>query len=98
MELPPYWQDLCDLGKLVSEGWLFCNSFNTEMATGGVESGNPPFEAGASQRDMDYMHIINLDKAIEVAQSGNTVDVKGFPVITLDTSIEEGLLYFAPEP
>ena len=47
MELPPYWQDLCDAGKLVSEGWVFCNSFNTEMATGGVEDGNPPFEAGA---------------------------------------------------
>ena len=37
MELPPYWQDLCDAGKNVSEGWIFCNSFNTEMATGGVE-------------------------------------------------------------
>jgi nitrous-oxide reductase len=98
IELPPYWQDLCDAGKNVSEGWLFCNSFNTEMATGGVEDGNPPFEAGASQRDMDYMHIINLDKAIEVAQSGNTFDVKGFPVISLDTAVEEGLLYFAPEP
>ena len=96
IELPPYWQDLCDAGKLVSEGWIFCNSFNTEMATGGVEDGNPPFEAGASQRDMDYMHIINLDKAIEVAQAGNTMDVKGFPVIPLDTAIEEGLLYFAP--
>ena len=41
IELPPYWQDLCDAGKNVSEGWLFCNSFNTEMATGGVEDGNP---------------------------------------------------------
>ena len=42
MELPPYWQDLCDAGKLVSDGWVFCNSFNTEMATGGVEDGNAP--------------------------------------------------------
>ena len=98
MELPPYWQDLCDAGKNVSEGWIFCNSFNTEMATGGVEDGNPPFEAGASQRDMDYLHIIDLDKAIEVAQGGNTVDVNGFPVIPLDTAIQEELLYFAPEP
>ncbi len=98
MELPPYWQDLCDAGKLVSEGWIFCNSFNTEMATGGVEDGEAPFEAGASQNDMDYLHIINLDKAIEVAQGGNTVEVNGFPVIPLETAIEEGLLYFAPEP
>jgi nitrous-oxide reductase len=98
MELPPYWQDLCDAGKLVSDGWIFCNSFNSEMATGGVESGDPPFEAGASQNDMDLMHIINLDKAAEVASSGKTMEVNGFPVIPLGTSLEEGLLYFAPEP
>ncbi len=98
LELPPYWQDLCDAGKLVSDGWVFCNSFNTEMATGGVEDGNPPFESGASQRDMDYLHIINLDKAVEVAQAGNTIEVNGFRVVPLQTSIDEGLLYFAPEP
>ncbi|GIX48537.1 MAG: hypothetical protein KatS3mg131_2748 [Candidatus Tectimicrobiota bacterium] len=40
--------------------------FNTEMATGGIEEGKPPFEAGASQRDMDYLHVINLRKAAEV--------------------------------
>lgn len=98
MELPPYWQDICDAGKLVSEGWVFCNSFNVEMATGGVEEGNPPFEAGASQRDMDYLHIIDLEKAVEVAQSGNVTQIDGFDVITMDTAVEEGLLYFAPEP
>ncbi len=98
LELPPYWQDLCDAGKLVSEGWVFCNSFNTEMATGGIESGNPPFEAGASQRDMDYLHIINLNKAAEVAAAGKTMEVNGFNVIPLETSIAEGLVYFAPEP
>ena len=46
VELPPYWQDLADAGKLSSDGWVFQNSFNTEMATGGIEDGNPPFEAG----------------------------------------------------
>ncbi len=98
MEMPPYWQDLCDPGKKVSEGWVFCNSFNTEMSTGGVEEGNPPFEAGASQRDMDYLHIINLKKAAEVVKAGKVTQINGFNVITLDTAIEEGLLYFAPEP
>ena len=98
MEMPPYWQDLCDAGKLVSEGWIFCNSFNTERATGGVEEGNPPFEAGASQRDMDYMHVINLEKAAQVAAAGNTVEVNGFPVLSLQTAIDEELLYFVPEP
>jgi len=99
MELPPYWQDLCDAGKLVSEGWVFCGSFNTELATGLGEDGTGvPFEAGASARDRDYLHIINLDKAVEVAQAGNTFDVNGFPVIGLQTTLDEGLLYFAPEP
>lgn len=98
MELPPYWQDLCDAGKKVSEGWVFCNSFNTEMSTGGIEQGNPPFEAGASQRDMDYLHIINLKKAAEVVAAGKAKQINGFKVIPLETSIAEGLLYFAPEP
>ncbi len=98
MELPPYWQDICDAGKKVSDGWIFCNSFNTEVSTGGVEDGNPPFEAGASQRDMDYLHIINLKKATEIAASGKTVKINGFNVISLDTTVKENLLYFAPEP
>jgi nitrous-oxide reductase len=99
MELPPYWQDLCDAGKLESEGWVFCGSFNTELATGtGLDGTGENFEAGASARDRDYLHVINLDKAVEIAQAGNTFDVNGFPVIGLQTSIDEGLLYFVPEP
>ncbi len=98
MELPPYWQDLCDAGKGVSEGWVFCNSINTEMATGGIESGNPPFEAGVSQNTHDYLHAINLKAAEAVAQAGNTVDINGMRVIPLETVNENGLLYFVPEP
>ena len=99
IELPPYWQDLCDSGKKVSEGWIFCNSINTELATGGIEQGLPPFEAGVSQRDMDYMHVINLEKAAEVAkQPGKTTEISGVDVIPLDVAISEGLLYFIPEP
>ncbi|MFG0284513.1 MAG: Sec-dependent nitrous-oxide reductase [Phycisphaerales bacterium JB039] len=98
IELPPYWQDLFDAGKLASDGWVFGNSFNTELATGGIESGKPPYEAGASQRDNDYMHVINLRKAAEVYQAGKVERIKDFPVIPLATAIEEGLLYFIPEP
>ena len=99
MELPPYWQDLCDAGKLVSDGWIFCGSFNTERATGaGPDGTGEQFEAGASARDRDYLHVINLDKAAEIAAAGNTFDVNGFPMISLQTSIDEGLLYFVPEP
>ncbi|MDX1643102.1 MAG: Sec-dependent nitrous-oxide reductase [Thermoanaerobaculia bacterium] len=98
LELPPYWQDLCDAGKGVSEGWAFCNSFNTEMALGGIESGNPPFEAGASQRDMDYLHIFDWKKAAELVADGRASQINGFDVLTLDVLTEEGVLYFVPEP
>ncbi|MCB0154465.1 MAG: Sec-dependent nitrous-oxide reductase [Anaerolineae bacterium] len=98
IELPPYWQDLCDAGKLASDGWVFCNSLNAERATGGVEDGNPPFEAGASQGDTDYMHLINLVKAEEVFKAGLASEVNGFAVISLQTAIDEELLYLTPEP
>ncbi len=98
LELPPYWQDLCDAGKLVSDGWIFCNSFNTELATGGIESGNPPFEAGASRNTTDYLHIINLEAAVAVYESGQTVEIEGMPVIPLDVAVANDLLFFTPEP
>lgn len=98
IELPPYWQDLCDAGKKVSEGWIFCNSFNTEMATGGIELGNPPFEAGTARNDTDYLHIIDWQKAAEVYEAGNYDMINDMAVISLQTAIDENLLYFTPEP
>jgi nitrous-oxide reductase len=98
IELPPYWQDLCDAGKGVSEGWFFCNSFNTEMATGGVELGNPPFEAGTTQNDTDYLHIVDWKKAEQVFKDGKGEKVNGITVISMETAIAENILYFTPEP
>lgn len=98
IETPPYWQDLCDAGKLVSAGLVFCGSFNTEMATGGIEDGNPPFEAGASQADMDYLHIFDIDKAIAALDAGKARIINGFRVIPLEVAAAEGILHFAPEP
>jgi len=98
LELPPYWQDLADAGKNASDGYFFINSFNAEMATGGVEKGQPPFEAGASKRDMDYLHIIDWKKAEAAFKAGKFEKINGFPVIKIETSITEGILHFAPEP
>jgi len=98
IEVPPYWQDLCDAGKLVSDGWGFCNSINTELAVGGIETGQPPFEAGVSQRDMDYMHIFNWKKAEEVFKAGKVEEINGIAVIRMKTAVDEGVLYLAPEP
>ncbi|MCC6315547.1 MAG: Sec-dependent nitrous-oxide reductase [Thermomicrobiales bacterium] len=98
IELPPYWQDLADAGKGPSDGWMFSNSFNTEMATGGILEGHPPVEAGASMHDMDYLSVINWRKAAEVAAAGKTEDIKGMPMIRMATAVEEGILFQVPEP
>ncbi|TVQ30206.1 MAG: Sec-dependent nitrous-oxide reductase [Phycisphaeraceae bacterium] len=98
LELPPYWQDLVQVGWGPSDGWLFMNSINTELHTGGVLEGEPPFETGVSQSDMDFMHIIPWRKAVETFEAGKFDRIKGFPVISLDTIRSEELLYFAPEP
>ena len=98
IELPPYMQDLTDAGKLASDGWVFLNSFNTERAWGGTLEGNPPMESGASQNDMDYMHLIDWHAAEKVVQAGKTETIAELPVIRLQTAIDEGLLYFVPEP
>jgi nitrous-oxide reductase len=98
IELPPYSQDLSDAGKLVSDGWSFTNSFCAERYVGGIEKGRPPFEAGCSQNDTDYLHIINWKKAEEVYKAGKVTKINNHPVITLQTAIDEGLVYLVAEP
>ncbi|MCL4211591.1 MAG: Sec-dependent nitrous-oxide reductase [Phycisphaeraceae bacterium] len=98
LELPPYWQDLFDAGKGVSDGWIFGNSINTELATGSATVNDKNyFEAGASQNETDYLHIINWKKAEQVFKAGKATKVKGFNVLSLQTCIDEGILFFAPE-
>ncbi|WP_455219489.1 hypothetical protein, partial [Kaarinaea lacus] len=60
-EMPPYSQDLSDAGKKVSDGWGFTNSFCSERYVGGGD--RPPFEAGCSAKDTDFLHITNWKKA-----------------------------------
>lgn len=98
IELPPYMQDLADSGKLASDGWMFINSLNTEMAFGGNLEGRPPLESGASQNDMDYLHVINWRKAEEVVNAGKFETVAGTRLIRIQTAIDEGLLHFVGEP
>ena len=98
VELPPYWQDLADAGKGPSDGWMFSNSLNTELSYGGILQGQPPVEAGASMRDMDYMSVINWRKAEEVAAGGGAEDKLGMRMIPLATAVNEGILYQIPEP
>jgi nitrous-oxide reductase len=98
LELPPYTQDLADAGKGASYGWAFINSYNAERATGGTDYGQPTLEAGASQLDFDFLHLINWEKAEKVVAAGKFEVINGLRVISLETSIAEGLLYLVPEP
>jgi len=98
IELPPYTQDLADAGKLGSDGWAFINSFNTEMAVGGTLQGKPPIESGASQNDMDYLHVINWKHAEELVDAGRATTIKGVKVLPLAVTAAEGVLALIGEP
>jgi len=97
-EFPPYTQDLSDAGKLDSYGWGFTNSFCTEMYYGGMESGRPPFEAGCSSKDVDYLHVTNWEKAAELVKNGMYEIINGHKVITIDMAVENDLFFLVPEP
>ena len=57
--MPPYLRDLAGAGKGRSDGWMFWDAFNAEMATGGVLEGHPPVESCAWKHDIDYLKFIN---------------------------------------
>ena len=98
LELPPYFQDLTDAGKLVSDGWSFTNSFNSELATPEDYKGGPPMEVGASQNDMDFMHIINWRGAEALVKSGKVSKRNGMFFIPIEQAVDAGVLYLLPEP
>jgi len=98
IELPPYTQDLADAGKLASYGYGFVNTYNTEMAVGGNAEGGEPLEIGSIKNDFDFLNIIDWKKAEQVVADGKFDVVNGMRMIRLQTAIDEGLLYFAPEP
>ena len=97
VELPPYAQDLADAGKLVSDGWVFINSWNTEMSAGSEGKGKPFTESGASQNDQDYLHIIDWKKAEQLVKDGKTKTINGMRVIPLDVAASEHVLTFIGE-
>ena len=99
LELPPYMQDLSDAGKNASDGWGFTNSFNTEMYTGGIEVGMPPFEAGMSRNDTDFLHVYNWKKLAKLAKSkANYKMVNGMKIISIKTAVKNNAIFLIPEP
>ncbi len=98
-ELPPYSQDLSDAGKGPSYGWGFTNSFCSERYVGGIEKGRPPFEAGCSSKDTDFLHVTNWKKAEELIKAGKIGHkVNGMTLISMKEAVANGLLYLIPEP
>jgi len=92
----PYSQDLSDAGKGPSNGWGFTNSFCSERYVGG--EGRPPFEAGCSAKDTDFMHVTNWKKAAELVAAGKVKKVNGSYLISMKQAVKEGILYLIPEP
>ena len=97
-EMGPYSQDLSDAGKGPSYGWGFTNSFCSERYVGGTERGRPPFEAGCSAKDTDFLHITNWKKAAELVAAGKVKKSKGSYLIPMEQAIKENLLFLVPEP
>lgn len=97
-ELPPYSQDLSDAGKGPSDGWAFTNSFCSERYVGGIERGKPPFEAGCSAKDTDYLHVMNWKLAEQLVAQGKAKTINGHKVIPMDVAVAAGALALVPEP
>ncbi len=94
---PPYSQDLSDFGKGPSNGWSFTNSFCSERYVGGIMQGKPPFEAGCSAKDTDFLHVVNWKKAAELVAAGKATKINGHDVITIETAVKEGIMFLIPE-
>jgi nitrous-oxide reductase len=97
-EFPPYSQDLSDAGKGPSYGWGFTNSFCSERYVGGIESGRPPFEAGCSSKDTDFLHVTNWKKAEDLVKAGKIKKKNGMYLITIKEAVDNELLFLIPEP
>lgn len=84
---PPFNWDLGATGKGASDGWAFWTSYNTERATGKLE-------VSASQRDRDYVAVVDWRAAERAAQEGRTTRIGGVP--TIDPAQVEGVMYLVP--
>ncbi|MCL4812338.1 MAG: Sec-dependent nitrous-oxide reductase [Vicinamibacteraceae bacterium] len=85
--MPPFDYDLGDAGKVASDGFVFFTSYNTERATGKLE-------VTASQRDRDYIAMVDWRMAEKLAAAGTGDMIGGVRVI--DPAKHPGLVYFLP--
>jgi nitrous-oxide reductase len=84
---PPFNWDLGATGKGPSHGWAFWTSYNTERATGKLET-------SASQNDRDYVAVVNWKAAEAAVAAGRTTSIGGTRVI--DPAKEAGVIFLLP--
>jgi nitrous-oxide reductase len=85
--MPPFDYDLGDAGKKMSDGWMFWTSYNTERATGKLET-------TASQRDRDYIAAVNWKAAEKAIAEGKGDMIGGVKV--LDPKKVPGIVFLMP--
>jgi nitrous-oxide reductase len=85
--MPPFDYDLGDAGKKMSDGFAFFTSYNTERATGKLE-------VTASQRDRDYIAVIDWKAAEKAAAAGQGDMIGGVRV--LDPKKVKDIVWFMP--
>jgi nitrous-oxide reductase len=66
------------------------------MAIGAGVDGKP-LETGASKNDFDFLHVIDWQKAEQVAKTKSEMR-NGIRYIPLQVAVDEGLLHLVPEP
>jgi nitrous-oxide reductase len=81
---PPFNWDLGATGKGPSVDWAFWTSYNSERATGKLET-------TSTQRDKDYVAIVNWKAAAAAAAAGKTFEAGGLQVI--DPAKVPGVMY-----
>ena len=84
---PPFNWDLGATGKGASNDWAFWTSYNTERATGKLET-------SSSQKDRDYVAVVNWKAAEAAARAGRITTIGGVPVI--DPAKVPGVMYLLP--
>lgn len=84
---PPFNWDLGATGKGPSHGWAFWTSYNSERATGKLE-------VTASQRDRDYVAVVDWRAAERAVREARARRISGVPVI--DPAEVPGVMYLVP--
>jgi len=87
---PPFNYDLGDAGKGPSEGFLFWTCYNSEREF--IEGGK--LEVTASQKDKDFILIVDYREAEKAIAAGKFRNIAGAPVI--DPEKAPGVAYFIP--